>query len=214
MPLVLPRLYVILDAALAEAPVEQLAENLFAAGVRLFQYRDKRASGGELLRNARTLAERLVPWGATFLVNDRPDVAYLAGASGVHVGQDDVRAEDARAVIGASRLVGVSTHNRAQFEGALKTSADYLAVGPIFATGSKENPDPVVGTALLKELRGLTERPIVAIGGITLERAGEVMEAGADSAAVISDILRSADPAMRAREFLRVLEGFQSRAAS
>ena len=214
MPLVLPRLYVILDAALADASVEQLAENLFAAGVRLFQYRDKRASGGELLRNARTLGEQLVPRGATFLVNDRPDVAYLAGASGVHVGQDDVSAEDARAVVGPSKLVGVSTHNRAQFEVALKTSADYLAVGPIFATGSKENPDPMVGTALLKELRGLTDRPIVAIGGITLERAREVVEAGADSVAVISDLLRAADPAMRAREFLQVLEGFRSRAAS
>ena len=214
MPLVLPRLYVILDAALADAPVDELAENLFAAGVRLFQYRDKRASWGELLRNARTLAEQLVSRGATFMVNDRPDAAFLAGASGVHIGQDDVSAEDARAVVGPSKLVGVSTHNRAQFEAALKTSADYLAVGPIFATGSKENPDPVVGTALLKELRRLTERPIVAIGGITLDRATEVMEAGADAVAVISGILRAADPAMRAREFLEALEAPRSSAAT
>lgn len=214
MPLVLPRLYVILDAALADAPVEQLAENLFAAGVRLIQYRDKRASGGELLRNARTIAERVVTRGATFMVNDRPDVAYLAGASGVHVGQDDVGAEDARAVVGPSKLVGVSTHNRGQFEAALETSTDYLAVGPIFATGSKENADPAVGTALLKELRRLTERPIVAIGGITLERAREVIEAGADAVAVISDILRAADPAKRAGEFLEVLGASRSRAAS
>jgi len=207
MPLVLPRLYVILDAALAEGPVDQLAANLFAAGVRLFQYRDKRAAGGELLRNARALAEQLVSQGATSMANDRPDVAHLAGANGVHVGQDDVDAEDARVVVGPSKLVGVSTHNRGQFEAALETSADYLAVGPIFATGSKESPDPVVGVALLKELRGLTERPIVAIGGITLERAKEVIEAGADSVAVISGILRAEDPAMRAREFLEALEG-------
>lgn len=214
MPLVLPRLYVILDAALAAIPVTELAEELLGAGARLFQYRDKVGSGGDILRNSRRLADQLIPRGATFLVNDRPDVAFLAGASGVHLGQDDVSAEDARAVIGPSQLVGISTHNREQFELALKTSADYLAVGPIFATGSKRSPDPVVGTALLKELRPLTERPIVAIGGITLERAGEAMEAGADSVAVISDILTAPDPAERVQRFLRVLEGPRSRVAN
>ena len=212
MPLVLPRLYVILDAALANAPVAGLAEDLFAAGARLFQYRDKTSSGADMLRASRLLAEQFIPRGATFIVNDRPDVAFLSGASGVHVGQDDLSAADARAVVGPSKLVGASTHNRAQFKAALGT-ADYIAVGPIFATGSKANPDPAVGTALLKELRGLTELPIVAIGGITLERANEVMEAGADSVAVISDILRAPDPAERARQFLQAL-GCNGRAAS
>ena len=205
MPLVLPRLYVILDAALAPEPVTELADRLLAAGVRLFQYRDKAGSGGDVLRNSRRLADQLISRGAMFVVNDRPDIAWLAGASGVHLGQDDLEAEDARAILGSSKLVGVSTHNREQFEVALATSADYLAVGPIFETGSKTNPDPVVGTALLKKLRPLTERPIVAIGGITLERAKEVIEAGADSVAVIGDILRAPDPGERARQFLQVL---------
>lgn len=213
MPLVLPRLYVILDAALANAPVTELAEDLFAAGVRLFQYRDKSSSSADMVRASRLLAEQFIPRGATFIVNDRPDVAFLSGASGVHVGQDDLSAADARAVVGPSMLVGASTHNRAQFEAALG-AADYIAVGPIFATGSKANPDPVVGTALLKELRSLTELPIVAIGGITLERASEVIEAGADSVAVISDILRAADPAERARQFLQALGSNRSRAAN
>lgn len=214
MRIVLPRLYVILDAAQAKRPIGELADELFAAGARLFQYRDKMATGKELLQVSRLLAERLVSRGASFLVNDRPDVAVLAGASGAHLGQEDVSPEDGRAILGASRLLGVSTHNREQFEVAMKTSADYIAVGPIFPTGSKQNPDPVVGTGLLKELRRLTEKPIVAIGGITLERAGEVIEAGADSAAVISDILGAADPGERARQFLDALGAARSRAAN
>lgn len=206
MRLQLPRLYVLLDAAQAKVPVMDLADELFAAGARLFQYRNKAAPGRELLEVSRGLAERLVARGAKFLVNDRPDVAVLAGASGAHLGQEDLPPEDGRAVLGASRLLGISTHNREQFQTAMKTSADYIAVGPIFPTVSKSNPDPVVGTALLKELRELTEKPIVAIGGITLERAGEVIEAGADSVAIISDILGAADPGERTRQFLDALE--------
>jgi thiamine-phosphate pyrophosphorylase len=206
MRLQLPRLYVLLDAGQAKVPMTELADELLEAGARLFQYRNKTAPGRELLEVSRGLAERLVARGARFLVNDRPDVAVLAGASGAHLGQEDVPVEDGRAVLGPARLLGVSTHNREQFQIAAKTSADYIAVGPIFPTGSKSNPDPVVGTALLKELRELTEKPIVAIGGITLARAGEVIEAGADSVAVISDILGAADPAERARQFLDALE--------
>jgi thiamine-phosphate pyrophosphorylase len=108
--------------------------------------------------------------------------------------------------VGQDRWVGVSTHNRQQFERAAASSADYVAIGPIFATASKANPDPVVGTALLRELRLLTEKPIVAIGGITLERAAEVIEAGADSVAVISDILGASDPGQQARKFIQRLE--------
>ena len=119
----------------------------------------------------------------------------LSGADGVHVGQDDLSAEQARAIVGEEKLVGVSTHNLEQFREAAATSADYIAVGPIFATKSKANPDPVVGTELIRQVRSLTEKPIVAIGGITLETAASVIEAGADCVAVISDILRAADRA-------------------
>jgi len=133
-------------------------------------------------------------------------VAALAGAGGVHVGQEDLAVEDARAVVGPGRLVGVSTHNGAQFEQAAGTSADYIAVGPIFSTSTKSNPDPVVGTEFIRQVRPLTDKPIVAIGGITLERAAEVVRAGADSVALISDILRARNPGERARQFIETLE--------
>lgn len=208
MRLVLPRLYVILDAALIPSDKNEvrLAASLAEAGVRLLQYRNKAAGAGELLKKSRALAEELGPRGVAFVVNDRPDVAALAGAQGVHVGQDDLEVEAARRVIGAEKWVGVSTHNPDQFREAAKTSADYVAVGPIFATASKTNPDPVVGFDILRQVRRVTDKPIVAIGGIALEQAGEVIEAGADSVAVISGILQAADPAARARQYLQVLE--------
>jgi thiamine-phosphate pyrophosphorylase len=206
MRLVLPRLYVILDAALLKIPAKECAKSLVDAGVRLIQYRNKRASGRELFETSLELSEYLNPLGVQFIVNDRADVAALAGAGGVHVGQGDLGVEQARGVMGAGKWVGISTHNPGQFRGALETSADYIAVGPIFATGSKENPDPVVGVGFVRETRGMTDRPIVAIGGITLERASEVIEAGADSVAIISDILRTENVGKRARHYVDLLE--------
>ena len=199
-----PALYAILDPSLSSVPVAPLAENLAAAGVRLMQLRDKRATPARLFEQSRELAAALLPKGVTFIVNDRPDIAAIVGASGVHVGQDDLPPEDARRIVGAGRWVGVSTHNLEQFREASATSADYIAVGPIFPTASKENPDPVVGLALLREVRKLTEKPIVAIGGITLERAEDVFRAGANSVAVISDLLAAPDPAEQARKYLAV----------
>jgi thiamine-phosphate pyrophosphorylase len=177
------------------------------------QYRDKTASAREMLDISRGLASLLSPLGASFIVNDRPDVAVLAGADGVHVGQEDLAAEQARSLVGPNKWVGVSTHNLQQFREAAATSADYIAVGPIFTTLSKANPDPVAGTELIRRVRGLTDKPIVAIGGITVETATLVIEAGADSVAVIGDILRALDPAQRARQYLEVL-GAANRAAS
>jgi thiamine-phosphate pyrophosphorylase len=206
MRLVMPRLYVILDAGLMTGSIEDTTEKLIDAGVLALQYRNKKGSAREVLGAARSLAEIVCPRGVRFFVNDRADIARLSGASGVHVGQEDLRVEQARAVIGAERWIGVSTHKEAQFRAAAQTSADYIAVGPIFGTTTKENPDPVVGTELIRSVRALTKKPIVAIGGITLERAAEVIEAGADSVAVISDILRAEDPAQRARQFIRRLE--------
>jgi thiamine-phosphate pyrophosphorylase len=206
MRLVLPRLYVILDAALLTVPEKDCARNLVDAGVRLLQYRHKNASTRQLFDASRELAAFLNPLGVRCIVNDRADVAALAGADGVHVGQDDLAVEQARAVLGERKWVGVSTHNEKQFRDAMETSADYIAVGPIFSTGSKANPDPVVGVDFIREMRALTDRPIVAIGGITLERAAEAVDAGADSVAVISDILRAENPGKRARQYLDLLE--------
>jgi thiamine-phosphate pyrophosphorylase len=205
MRLVLPSLYVILDSALLTIPAQDCAQELADAGVRLLQYRNKLASARELLSSSRELASLLIPRGVSFVVNDRPDVAVLAGASGVHVGQDDLEVEQARALVGKEKWVGVSTHNVEQFRKAAGTSADYIAVGPVFATSSKANPDPVIGTEFLRRVRPLTDKPIVAIGGVTLENAASVVEAGADCVAVISDILRAADRGRRARQYLELL---------
>jgi thiamine-phosphate pyrophosphorylase len=213
MRLVLPRLYVILDSTLLTIPALNCAQELAEAGVRLMQYRDKTAGGRKLLRVSRELTQPLSLSGITFIVNDRPDVAALAGAAGVHVGQDDQPAAQARAIVGDQKLVGVSTHNLEQFREAAATTADYIAVGPIFATKSKANPDPLVGTELIRRVRALTEKPIVAIGGITLETAASVIEAGADSVAVISDILSASDHRQRSMQYLDVL-GAAKRAAS
>jgi thiamine-phosphate pyrophosphorylase len=136
-------------------------------------------------------------------MNDRADLCLAAKFDGVHVGQDDLSPESARKLIGTNRWLGVSTHNPEQLREADLTSADYLAIGPVFATTSKERPDPVVGLDGVRQARALTRKPLVAIGGITRANAASVIEAGADSVAMISDLLR--DPAKSAEEFLRIL---------
>jgi len=136
-------------------------------------------------------------------MNDRADMCLAADFAGVHVGQQDLSPESVRAIIGPDRWLGVSTHDPEQLREADLTSADYLAIGPIFATSSKDNPDPVVGLEGLRQARQLTRKPLVAIGGITRTNAASVLEAGADSVAVISDLLR--DPRKSAEEFFRVL---------
>lgn len=205
MHLVMPRLYVILDAGLMTETPADIARQMIGAGVRALQYRDKSGASRRIFDRARELAGIARDSNTHFFVNDRPDIAYLSGAGGVHVGQDDLGVKQARAVVGPDQWVGVSTHNERQFREAAESTADYIAVGPVFATSTKENPDPVVGLELVRLARSLTRKPIVAIGGITLDRAASVIEAGADSVAIISDILRAPRPAERAAEFLRVL---------
>jgi thiamine-phosphate pyrophosphorylase len=191
---------------LLTVPVQDCAQQLADAGVRLLQYRAKTASARELLSASRSLSSQLIPRDIFFIVNDRADIAALAGASGVHVGQDDLEVEEARALVGKEKWVGVSTHNIEQFRAAAATSADYIAFGPVFATSSKANPDPVVGLDLLRRVRDLSDKPIVAIGGIALENAASVIEAGADCVAVISDVLRAPDRGQRAKQYLEKLE--------
>ena len=203
--LALPALYVILDATLLPSDPIEFVKRLMQAGARLFQYRNKAAPGRELLQAAQALNVTARQEGAGFLLNDRPDIARLAGASGVHVGQEDMDPVAARSIVGANAIVGVSTHNLQQFRNAADTDADYIAVGPIFETRSKANPDPVVGLELIREARRLTNKPIVAIGGITLERAAGVIRAGADSVAVISDILEARNPPSRVKQYLEIL---------
>lgn len=193
-----------MDSALLRNHPRALAETLAEAGVKLVQYRGKRASSRDLFHTCKQLSDFLNSSGVRLVVNDRADIAALVSAAGVHVGQEDLSVEEARAICGASCWVGVSTHTLEQVREANATSADYLAVGPIFSTTTKKRPDPVVGMDFVRRARALTEKPLVAIGGITLERAAEVFEAGADSVAVASDVICAADVAARARQYLEL----------
>jgi thiamine-phosphate pyrophosphorylase len=199
-----PPLYAILDVEQASGNAPALPSILARAGVQLIQLRDKRASAARMYEVAQKLVESLAAAGVRIIINDRPDIAVMVGASGTHVGQEDLPVEDARRICASPRWVGVSTHNLEQFRHATLTSADYIAVGPIFPTTTKENPDRVVGLEFLRAARKLTKKPLVAIGGITVESAGAVFQAGADSIAVIQDLLSAADPAERAKEFLAI----------
>jgi thiamine-phosphate pyrophosphorylase len=202
--MLLPRLYPILDAScFPEAnAMFAAAEELAAAGLAILQYRNKQGDARQMLDHARELKRR-VGGHVKLIMNDRADLCLAADFDGVHVGQDDLSAESVRGIIGPNRWLGVSTHNPEQLSEADKTSADYLAIGPVFATGSKVKPDPVVGLEGVRRARELTRKPLVAIGGITRANARSVIDAGADSVAVISDLIR--DPGKSAEEFLRVL---------
>ncbi len=207
------RLYAILDTDLQAArslSMTSVASGLRAAGVKLVQYRSKNSGARQMLREAAIVRE-LFPTSPDIrlIFNDRADLALLAGFDGVHVGQSDVSAEDARSVVGGSRWVGVSTNSAAQVMEADQTSCEYIAYGPIFPTATKINPEPTVGLAGLTAVRALTAKPLVAIGGITRKNCRSVLDAGADSVAVISDLLpASGDPSAAQDTTCRIAEEF------
>lgn len=184
-----------------------LAEALAGAGAGLIQYRNKHMSPRDLVAVSRVWIPALRRRGACYVVNDRPDVAAVCGAEAVHVGQDDPSVESARQMCGPRVLIGVSTHTLEQLREADRTSADYIAVGPVFPTVTKAQPGPVVGVEFVRQARALSRKPLVAIGGITLERAADVYRAGADCLAVSRDLVHASDPAARARAYLDVAAG-------
>jgi thiamine-phosphate pyrophosphorylase len=200
----LPRLYAILDSSCfsdSEA-LFSTTEELLAGGVTLLQYRNKGGNAHEMLEQTRELKRRL-GGSVKLMMNDRPDLCSAAGLDGVHIGQEDLSPEGARKVIGDRLWLGMSTHNPEQVKEADQTSADYIAIGPVFSTASKANPDPVIGLEGVRKARALTRKPLVAIGGINRANCRSVMEAGADSVAVISDLMR--EPRKSAEDFLRIL---------
>ena len=202
--MLLPRLYAILDVG-CFSEVDAMfatADELAPAGVTLLQYRNKSGNACQMLDHARELKRR-IGGRANLIMNDRADLCLAADFDGLHLGQDDLSPESARRIIGPNRWLGISAHNPEQVAEADKTSADYIAIGPVFATSSKSNPDPVVGLDGVRRARALTRKPLVAIGGITRANARSVIDAGADSVAVISDLIR--DPRKSAEEFLRIL---------
>jgi thiamine-phosphate pyrophosphorylase len=200
----LPRFYPILDAGCfpsSELLLSAAAE-MQQAGVRLVQYRNKKGSAKQILEDASRL-KALLGGDVRLIMNDRADLCLAANFDGVHVGQEDLSPEGARRVIGLDLWLGVSTHNPQQLRGADASPADYVAIGPVFATSSKERPDPVIGLEGVRQARQWTRKPLVAIGGITRGNALEVIGAGADAVAVISNLLP--DPRKSAEEFLRIL---------
>ncbi len=199
-------LYLILDPAVAGSrSLADIASTALDAGVRLFQLRMKTAKTGKLYEMAAVLGLLVQRGRGIVIVNDRVDVARVIGADGVHLGQEDVPLADARAILGPGRLIGVSTHNLAQAVEAEAGGADYIGFGPIFPTATKENPDPVVGVAGLREVRTRVRIPIVAIGGINAGNIAEVVTAGADCCAVVSAVLSAPDPAAALAELMRAI---------
>ncbi len=200
----LPRLYAILDARCFHdaADLFDAAEELVSVGVSLIQYRNKSGNARQMLEHAREL-KRLVGGTVRLIMNDRADLCLAAGLPGVHLWQDYLSPVSVRKFIGPDRWLGVSTHNPEHLRKADLTSADYLAIGPLFATSSKDKRDPVVGLEGVRRARALTRKPLVAIGGITRANAASVVAAGGDSVAVISDLLR--EPRKSAEEFFRLL---------
>jgi thiamine-phosphate pyrophosphorylase len=204
-----PKLYAIADAGTLMARGVTLASfvaALRAAGVELLQYRDKGGEPQEVLRNAGLIRDAMARSGCRLILNDRADLALLAEWDGVHVGQGDLLPADARRVVGVSKWVGVSTHTEEQVRVAEVSDADYVAIGPVFATGTKLDAEPVVGLDGVRRARALTAKPLVAIGGITRENARSVIDAGADSVAVISGLLVPGEPLEKVvRDFLECL---------
>jgi thiamine-phosphate pyrophosphorylase len=205
----LPQLYPIVDARVLEQRglnAAHFAEELRAAGVKLLQYRDKHGAPQEVLVVAAMIRHLFAGTTCRLILNDRADLAVLAGWAGVHVGQEDLSPEDARRVVGAGRWVGVSTHSDAQVRLAEASCADYVAVGPVFATGTKLDAEAVIGLEGVRRARALTTKPLVAIGGITRGNARNVIDAGADSVAVISALIVDGESVEKvARDFLDVL---------
>lgn len=209
-----PSLYPILDSGyLAGADdrpglLRRIVRELAEAGVRILQYRNKSGNEAEILSDARAMRATAAP-PMLFILNDSPVLAVEAGFDGVHIGQTDMPPKDARAILGPDKILGLSTHNEAQLRAADAESVDYLAIGPVFSTSTKANPDPVVGLEGVRLARKLTRKPLVAIGGITLHNAAQLRAAGADSVAVISAIFSPGGSfASLTADFMRVLQSY------
>lgn len=209
-PFKLPRLYPLTDARLSGLSHAEQVARFADGGATLVQLREKHLAPREFCREAEAAVRVARARGVRLVVNDRADIALAVGADGVHLGQDDLPPEAARELLGPEAVVGYSTHNVEQAARAARLPVSYLAIGPVFATATKENPDPVVGLEGVRRVRAIVGAlPLVAIGGITRENARAVLDAGADSVAVVGALLNPAGPSeitRLTREFLAELE--------
>jgi thiamine-phosphate pyrophosphorylase len=198
MSFFLPRLYPIFDLPIlvrlgqdkhpGNLRLQQLAEPFFAVGCEILQLRAKDSSPQEILDYAAAIHDARGNRDCTLILNDRPDLALLAGFDGCHLGQEDLSLAGARMILPRPKVLGLSTHNETQIEAGNATDADYIAIGPVFSTRSKADAEPALGLAEFARLRRLTSKPVVAIGGITRHNARSVVDAGADSVAIIGDL--------------------------
>jgi thiamine-phosphate pyrophosphorylase len=200
----LPKVYPITDTQLSGLSHAEQVRLLISGGATVIQIRDKRASPRELYQQAAAALQVARAHDAKLIINDRVDIALALKADGVHLGQTDMPVAAARHLLGQAAIIGFSTHNLVQARLAMTLHIDYLAFGPIFETGTKQNPDPVLGLDVLQEVRAITgSLPLVAIGGITLRNSADVLKAGADSLAIISELV--ADPAQIAENMRKML---------
>ncbi len=205
-----PRLYAVVDVAVAAAhrrdPVS-LAQAYLDGGARCLQLRARGIELGQLLEWSRAIVEAAERVGARVIINDRSDLTLMADAAGVHLGQDDLPVDAARRLLGPDRLIGRSTHDEEQVARALEDDVDYIAIGPVFATATKETGYAPVGLDAVRRTRAQAgQTPVVAIGGISLDTAPAVIAAGATSVAVISDLMRDGEPVERVRDYVDVLD--------
>jgi thiamine-phosphate pyrophosphorylase len=200
-----PKLYPITDIRLSRLSHAQQVERFAAGGATLIQLREKIASPRRFYEDALEAMRVAKSLNVQIIINDRVDIAIAADADGVHLGQDDLPPEKARVLLGENRIIGYSTHDVKQAVAADSMPIDYVAIGPVFQTSTKENPDPVVGLEALRLIKSQITKPLVAIGGITFEEAPSVLQAGADSLAIISDLFSTDDITSRVQEYLQTL---------
>ncbi|QYO66280.1 thiamine phosphate synthase [Leptolyngbya sp. 7M] len=209
MKLELPTIYPITDRAILGIPHSEQVRRLAGAGARFIQLRDKTMPSGELLYEAKNALEEAKKHNARLIINDRADIALLAGADGVHLGQDDLSPKEARKLLGENAIIGISTHSLEQASAAADEPIDYIAIGPIFATETKSDTLPVVGLEGVRNVRSVIKNvPLVAIGGIQKINVRDVIDAGASSAAVISALAHPKDNIEKAfRDLLISISG-------
>lgn len=205
----LPKLYPVTDTRLSGLSHAEQVARLIEGGATFAQLREKRYSPREFYREAEEALGIARARGARLIINDRVDIALALRADGVHLGQDDLPPEAARRVLGGRAIIGFSTHNLEQARAAARLPVDYIAIGPIFSTSSKDDPDPLVGLEELSRVRRVTGTiPLVAIGGINRENARQALDAGADSVAIISYLLSQPSQITdRTRKLLRSFQG-------
>jgi len=202
-------LYAIVDTSLVlPERAEETAGQLLTAGVRMLQLRAKGLGSGDFLRLACRIKGLAQESGAIFIVNDRADITVASEADGLHIGQSDIPAADARRLLGEDKLIGLSTHNLEQARRADETEADYVSFGPVFATTTKAGAEPPLGLKALREARGVIKKPLVAIGGISAENLSDVTACGVNAVAVISYILKSRRPGEKAGEIISIMDEY------